>query len=68
MKEEGDEMPVYTYRCRKCGSEFDLLVGVVAEEQKARCSKCGSTDLEKLLTTFGVKSEGSTADKRAART
>ncbi len=61
-------MPVYTYRCRKCGSEFDLLVGVVAEEQKAKCTKCGGTDLERLLTTFGVKSGESASDSCAAPT
>jgi putative FmdB family regulatory protein len=51
-------MPVYSYRCRDCGETFDLLVGVVADEEKPKCAVCKSTNLEKLLSTFGVGRSG----------
>jgi putative FmdB family regulatory protein len=61
-------MPIYSYRCRKCGEMFDLLVGVGTDEEEPKCGKCGSNDLEKLLTTFGVKPGGSGEGSCAAPT
>ncbi|KPJ51288.1 hypothetical protein AMJ40_00325 [candidate division TA06 bacterium DG_26] len=55
-------MPTYSYKCRDCGEVFDLLIGVVADEEEPRCEKCGSHNLEKLITSFGVKSSGSRSD------
>lgn len=52
-------MPIYSYKCRNCRAIFDLLVGVTADEEEPRCVKCGSSDLEKLLTSFAVKPSGS---------
>lgn len=52
-------MPLYDYECKKCGSEFELLVrtGVTPA-----CTSCGSEELERQLTSFAV----STADSRQA--
>jgi len=49
-------MPVYTYRCKDCEKEFDLLVGVGKsdEEEELKCPKCGSKNTERLLTAFGT--------------
>lgn len=52
-------MPIYSFKCKDCGAVFDFLVGVVADEEKPRCGECGSSNLEKLLTSFGVKHSGS---------
>lgn len=43
-------MPLYEYRCRKCGKVFTFLVGVVADNTEPYCPKCGSTDLKKLIS------------------
>jgi putative FmdB family regulatory protein len=48
-------MPIYSYKCGDCSTIFDLLVGLTADEQTPKCVNCGSNNLEKLLTPFGVK-------------
>jgi len=53
-------MPIYTYRCRKCGEKFDLLVGVTSDKTEKKCSKCGSVEVEKILSAFSV---GSRSDR-----
>ena len=46
-------MPIYTYKCKECGEIFDFLK--LKKSEKARCKKCGSTNLEKQFAAFGVK-------------
>ena len=43
-------MPVYSYKCNKCGYEFDLLVGVGKGEVQYKCPKCGNEDLKRILS------------------
>ncbi len=51
-------MPIYEYRCRKCGKRFSVLTLRVSETPKPECSKCGSTAAERLLSRFAMpKSE-----------
>jgi putative FmdB family regulatory protein len=41
-------MPIYDYKCRGCGEEFELLV---RGSQVAACPACESVNLEQLLST-----------------
>ena len=43
-------MPLYEYRCNKCGRRFSLLVGVTAEKAELRCPRCGSRQATKLIS------------------
>jgi putative FmdB family regulatory protein len=52
-------MPIYDFRCRGCGHEFEALVR--AGDVPA-CPSCKSGDLERLLSSFAV----SYAEKTAA--
>jgi putative FmdB family regulatory protein len=45
-------MPLFDFRCRRCGNEFEALVRA---GQPAVCS-CGSGDLEQLPSGFAVSS------------
>lgn len=47
-------MPLYEYRCRACSHAFETLVR--GGDQPA-CPACHSSDLERLLSSFGVSSE-----------
>ncbi len=47
-------MPIYNYVCKECGENFDLLVGVTAERVVAKCRKCGSKNVEKIVSSFSV--------------
>ncbi len=42
-------MPLYEYKCKKCGNSFEELV---FGEEKVKCPKCGSEEVEKLLSVF----------------
>ena len=47
-------MPIYTFKCKKCGNEFELLVGISSSKMEQKCPKCGSKEIEKLLSSFSV--------------
>jgi len=52
-------MPIYEYRCRECGHVFSRLQRVGASSEGVTCPKCGSTEVERLLSTFASTSTGS---------
>lgn len=43
-------MPLYEYSCRACGKQFTWLAGVIADNSQARCPRCESDDLQKLIS------------------
>ena len=45
-------MPIFEYKCKKCGLKFEKLV---FGEEKIQCPKCKSTLLEKLFSPFNVE-------------
>jgi putative FmdB family regulatory protein len=47
-------MPIYDYRCRGCGHEFELLV---LKTTVAACPECEGQDLEQLISGFAVSSD-----------
>lgn len=51
-------MPIYEYRCRKCGHEFETLQRIGARPLR-KCPEC-SGRLEKLIsrTSFQLKGDG----------
>jgi len=54
-------MPIYRFRCRRCGYEFRELVPYNNEDGQGdvRCPHCGSGDTQRLLPRFGVIYKGS---------
>ena len=58
-------MPIYDYKCRGCGEEFELLV---LKGNVPACPACQNQDLEQLLSSFAVSSaETSRANVKAAQ-
>jgi putative FmdB family regulatory protein len=47
-------MPIYDYKCRGCGHEFELIV---LRTTVAACPECQSTELEQLISGFAVSTE-----------
>ena len=47
-------MPIYEYKCKQCGLVSEVLIK--GSQDKPVC-KCGSDDMEKLISSFAV-SEG----------
>lgn len=56
-------MPIYEYRCEKCGSRFDMLQRVGEDGKHLRCPKCGHEKVDKQFSAFatagGSQSTGS---------
>jgi putative FmdB family regulatory protein len=46
-------MPLYKYRCAKCGHVMEVLEKVDAIGRHV-CEKCGSRYMERLMATFSV--------------
>jgi putative FmdB family regulatory protein len=60
-------MPLYDFRCKACGGEFEALVRPPAVPV---CPECASSDLQRLLSgfSFSVRSDGlSKAARRAVQ-
>jgi putative FmdB family regulatory protein len=49
-------MPIYDYKCRGCGSSFEMFVRSGTGEAPA-CPACQSRDLEQLVSAFAVNSQ-----------
>lgn len=51
-------MPVYDYKCRQCGAEFEKFLRSLAAADSVQCKKCGSARVEKLVTCCAISSGG----------
>lgn len=46
-------MPIYEYKCKKCGHKFSVLQSILARLAVTPCPECGSKDTERLVSSFG---------------
>jgi len=46
-------MPIYEYRCRKCGHKFELIRKLSDVDSAAKCPRCAAENPERLVSTFG---------------
>ncbi len=59
-------MPIYEYRCRKCGKRFSVLTLRVSEKAVARCEACGAAEADRLMSRFAMpKSEAARLESLA---
>jgi putative FmdB family regulatory protein len=52
-------MPIYEYKCKKCGKVFDHLARTMSDVA-TKCPHCGAKNPEKQFSTFST-SESSTS-------
>ena len=46
-------MPIYDFKCDKCGETFSLVMSVKEKEtKKIKCGKCKSTRVKPVYTGF----------------
>jgi len=45
-------MPIYEYRCRKCGKVFERMMKVNEGEDSLTCPYCRAEKPEKILSCF----------------
>jgi putative FmdB family regulatory protein len=48
-------MPVYEYRCAKCGEEFEQFVRSITQQTAPTCPKCGASDVRKAISLVGTR-------------
>ncbi len=56
-------MPIYEFTCRRCGADFEELVG--ASDAKAPCPECGSRRVARRVSAFAVTGEARQAGGHA---
>jgi putative FmdB family regulatory protein len=57
-------MPLYEYRCKDCGTEFEKQLRFSEADQLPACPNCNSTQTRKKISSvvsFTVNSAGSSA-------
>ncbi len=47
-------MPLFEYRCKKCGAVTEVLVRRPADEDNVRCDACNSAKVAKMLSAAAV--------------
>lgn len=47
-------MPMYEYRCQKCGKCFEMLRRMQDDDRGLECPECRSQSIERLLSTFAA--------------
>lgn len=45
-------MPIYEYRCRKCGELTSVFQKTMSSSTRPRCKSCGSQQLERAVSRF----------------
>ena len=50
-------MPIYEYRCEKCGQVNEFLI--LGTQNQLHCGQCGSEDLTKLMSAHNTSSGSS---------
>ena len=55
-------MPIYEYRCKQCGTVFDVIRPMSAADDAISCENCNSRDTTRMLSKcFSHNQEGSLA-------
>ena len=49
-------MPIYEYRCKKCSTQFEMLLRS-SDKPPTRCKECGGR-LEKLISSSAIQFKG----------
>jgi len=50
-------MPIYEYRCEKCGHEMEAIQKM-SDEPLSDCPACGESTLTKLISAAGFRLKG----------
>ncbi|MGB2798895.1 MAG: zinc ribbon domain-containing protein [Dehalococcoidia bacterium] len=55
-------MPIYEYRCTRCGEKFDVRQTIGEDGSKVTCPKCQAGNPQKLLSTFFSTNSSESSD------
>lgn len=60
-------MPIYEYRCQKCGNIFDAFQRIGDDGSDLACPDCGEAKPEKLFSAFASSGGDYSAPSASAR-
>ena len=50
-------MPIYEYRCKKCGAEFEQMRNMADMDKRSKCPKCASRAIARRVSmSFAIVS------------
>ena len=49
-------MPIFEYRCAKCGTSFEHFTQRAKDAHQPECPKCGGRRTERILSVFSGRS------------
>ena len=49
-------MPIYEYKCQKCGHKFEMRLGFFQNRKSVKCPQCGGIDPERIFSPFSTDS------------
>ncbi len=61
-------MPLYEYKCEKCGEKFEMLVSLSKINDPIECIKCGSTETKRLFSSFSTSSSSKSTSNSSCST
>jgi len=61
------KMPIYEYKCEKCGNQFVLRKELNEAEKGVKCPLCGAEDSRRVFSTFGTCQGCGPVEPRFAR-
>jgi putative FmdB family regulatory protein len=45
-------MPIYEYKCKKCGNDFEWFCFRSTDEAELACPSCGGKKADKMMSSF----------------
>jgi len=51
-------VPIFEYRCRKCGHEFEELETIADRDRERDCPRCGAGGVERVISVFAARVAG----------
>ncbi len=52
-------MPIYEYKCNKCGEKFEARLGFFHNKKSVKCPKCGQDDPERVFSPISTTGSSS---------
>ncbi|MDO8491526.1 MAG: zinc ribbon domain-containing protein [Dehalococcoidia bacterium] len=57
-------MPLYEYKCSKCGHVFSKLLWDAKDEKELKCPVCGEAKVERQISQVGGTGSGCSTDTK----
>lgn len=65
-------MPIYEYKCQKCGAKFETRRSINENDKDVKCPKCGTESPRRVFSAFatagGADSESTAATSSCSPT